>query len=216
MWQNLAHGSLAHHSRFVKHIHVNPRRHSARGDRPEFPRTTLPSMICMQLWLCNFRATFISLCATFTCLYILVHTNMHAQCSKKICVCNNRSPFVTVVVLIRILFSTQIVVPINFLYSKWIHESERREKERIQKINILVCIISINFLPFSRESYFTIQYNAWDVCIFRRKYYFEYRRVVSIIFFQHILWLQRRQISMCIFVCNDSLKYRVITVFSIF
>lgn len=143
VWQNLAHGSLAHHSRFVKHIHVNPRRHSARGDRPEFPRTTLPSMICMQLWLCNFRATFISLCATFTCLYILVHTYMHAQCSKKICVCNNRSPFVTVVVLIRILFSTQIVVPINFLYSKWIHESEKREKERIQRINIL-CLYYFN------------------------------------------------------------------------
>lgn len=113
VWQNLVHGSLAHHSRFVKHIHVNPRRHSARGDRPEFPRTTLPSMICVQLWLCSFCATHLYLCAAFTCLYILVYRN--TQCFKKI---------------IFVLFSMQIVVPINFSYFKWIHESAKREKKR--------------------------------------------------------------------------------------
>lgn len=169
VWQNLAHGSLAHHSRFVKHIHVNSRRHSARRDRPEFPKTTLPRMICT----CDLCATIIPV----RCCYLLYIFSYVRDGWKRIRACNNRDPLVICILFNANCCSNKLFV---FEINPWIWEERRR-------INIPVCIISINSLPFSRESYFTIEYNTWDVCIFRRKYYFEYVVPIIDIFPTHFM-----------------------------
>lgn len=64
-------------------------------------------------------------------------------------------------------------------------ETEKREKERKREYIIYLFVYYFNKFSFVLcESYFTIQCNTWDVVYFDGSITL---RVVSIIFFQHIL-----------------------------